>query len=404
MEYISTKEAAARWGVSERLVQRYCIENRILGAKKFGHYWMIPAGAEKPPKHRQKEVPKTSYDSLFPIDDASLVCLPGWQAAGEAEQVLSTLSGESARLFETGLAYYRGQVELACKLARTLLEDAQYYETRIACLQVLALCAVYRGNYVDWTEVLQRILSLPSWRAETDALKELAIASVRLSFLDLSTVPDWLKSGDFERLPESGSFQAVFVHIKCLQVAGKLEVAKHAVKMALTRPDFRSNPAVRSYFELILAHLTHALNEDEAAKVHIRTALTYILPDNLYGILIENVGWVDSLLEEVMVADGLEEEWRSIMRLYETFKVGWIKLGQQIIGGQWVVDLTPREWETLKFATLGLSSSEISTRMCISVASVKKYLGTVYDKLSISGRTEIKSLLPLVGSGESDKK
>ena len=44
MAYISVREAAAAWGVSERLVQRYCAQGRIAGARKFGVSWEIPAG------------------------------------------------------------------------------------------------------------------------------------------------------------------------------------------------------------------------------------------------------------------------------------------------------------------------------------------------------------------------
>ena len=48
MAYISVREAAAAWGVSERLVQRYCAQGRIAGARKFGVSWEIPAGTPKP--------------------------------------------------------------------------------------------------------------------------------------------------------------------------------------------------------------------------------------------------------------------------------------------------------------------------------------------------------------------
>ena len=33
MEYITVKEAAEKWGISERLVQKYCAEGRIGGAR-----------------------------------------------------------------------------------------------------------------------------------------------------------------------------------------------------------------------------------------------------------------------------------------------------------------------------------------------------------------------------------
>jgi excisionase family DNA binding protein len=48
MDCISTKEAAEKWGISERRIQKLCEENRIPGVIRFGHAWAIPKDAEKP--------------------------------------------------------------------------------------------------------------------------------------------------------------------------------------------------------------------------------------------------------------------------------------------------------------------------------------------------------------------
>ena len=53
MEYITAREAAKKWSVSERLVQQYCISGRIEGAKKFGISWAIPYDAQKPADPRK---------------------------------------------------------------------------------------------------------------------------------------------------------------------------------------------------------------------------------------------------------------------------------------------------------------------------------------------------------------
>lgn len=66
MEYISIKEAARKWDVSERMVRRYCSEGKIKGAIVEGNTWLIPEYVSKPtaksrahnPVH--KEVPLTS--------------------------------------------------------------------------------------------------------------------------------------------------------------------------------------------------------------------------------------------------------------------------------------------------------------------------------------------------------
>ena len=55
MEYMSAPEAAKKWGISERRVQKLCEENRIKGVTRFSRMWLIPANAEKPKDGRCKD-------------------------------------------------------------------------------------------------------------------------------------------------------------------------------------------------------------------------------------------------------------------------------------------------------------------------------------------------------------
>ncbi|MEG1922925.1 MAG: DNA adenine methylase [Clostridia bacterium] len=48
MSFISAKEAAAKWNISQRRVSILCSENRICGAMMVGNMWIIPFNAEKP--------------------------------------------------------------------------------------------------------------------------------------------------------------------------------------------------------------------------------------------------------------------------------------------------------------------------------------------------------------------
>ena len=49
MEYISVREAAEKWGISERRVRALCESNRIEGVKKCGDWvWSIPASTQRP--------------------------------------------------------------------------------------------------------------------------------------------------------------------------------------------------------------------------------------------------------------------------------------------------------------------------------------------------------------------
>ncbi len=48
MEYMSARDAAIKWGISQRRVAVLCSENRIKNAAMVGNMWIIPATAEKP--------------------------------------------------------------------------------------------------------------------------------------------------------------------------------------------------------------------------------------------------------------------------------------------------------------------------------------------------------------------
>ena len=52
--YLSTFEAAEKWGISHRRVSILCNEGRIPGAQRAGSRWIIPEDAEKPADARIK--------------------------------------------------------------------------------------------------------------------------------------------------------------------------------------------------------------------------------------------------------------------------------------------------------------------------------------------------------------
>lgn len=47
-EYMTAQEAAEKWNVSLRWIQRLCKENRIDGAMNINRVWLIPQNTQKP--------------------------------------------------------------------------------------------------------------------------------------------------------------------------------------------------------------------------------------------------------------------------------------------------------------------------------------------------------------------
>ena len=63
-DYISVQDAAAKWDVTVRQVQKMCSNGMIDGVIRFGNAWAIPKDAEKPTiTRRTKPGPKKKTDN-----------------------------------------------------------------------------------------------------------------------------------------------------------------------------------------------------------------------------------------------------------------------------------------------------------------------------------------------------
>lgn len=108
MDYISTGEAAQKWGVSLRYVQRLLKENRIPEVKKYSGAWLIPAHAERPKDLRR--APRSGGTQK----NYRLLPLMNFPKNGP-DGVAETAPEEYRGLVCADLAYRRGDTEPAKK-------------------------------------------------------------------------------------------------------------------------------------------------------------------------------------------------------------------------------------------------------------------------------------------------
>ena len=70
MKYLSVKDFASKYGVSERTIRNYCVSGKIEGAFLTGKTWNIPEDANLPQKgkHSVKETTRFFLNSrIFTI-------------------------------------------------------------------------------------------------------------------------------------------------------------------------------------------------------------------------------------------------------------------------------------------------------------------------------------------------
>ena len=81
MSVISAKDAAKKWGISQRRVAALCSDGRIPNAQRVGNMWVIPSAAEKPIDGRHL---RYTAEKLLPIK-------PFLKWAGGKGQLLSQI-------------------------------------------------------------------------------------------------------------------------------------------------------------------------------------------------------------------------------------------------------------------------------------------------------------------------
>ncbi len=158
MEFITAAEAARRWGVSERRVQRLCADGRVPGAERFGHAWRIPAAAPKPDDPRRAAEAAAPAPRPSPTACAALMPLMGSPfSPGRAREYAESLDpGPRRDVALSELAYFTGDAAEAVRLARPLLQATDGAARLSACL-IFSYASLALGRINDARATLGRV-------------------------------------------------------------------------------------------------------------------------------------------------------------------------------------------------------------------------------------------------------
>ena len=113
MSYITVQEAAKKWGISERLVRRYCAEGRIPDLAQYDGIWQIPEDADKPSRIKKDTV---NTPQIPPLLKNLIKQRDGRQYRGLYDYVQINMVYSNGRMASNRLT--RNQIELLYKTDR----------------------------------------------------------------------------------------------------------------------------------------------------------------------------------------------------------------------------------------------------------------------------------------------
>jgi len=384
MDYISTKELAKRWGVSNSRILFLVKENRLPGAVKIGHSWVFPDNIEKPADMRSAKGTQQEESGNFHF--------PIYLFGGYSETNLEKdFTKAEAALYEAELSFHRGDIHNAYNSLSALLQTAVESTVRAGALYYVCRCCIALNKSREFRFFSE---SLKALCAQDIPYKQ----ELELLLHDLDTYFE----GNAYYTAE-GSIDEAYRYHKSARNYLYLTAAYSAILAGLGN----GNRVMTLPYEIIcqqfeeergsfsaqmlhsyLAVMYHLNGEPETGKKHLRKAL----------LLVKETGYVDaelfffhflsdmfdSVFEESEFAPFRVIKRRSV-RFYQNLQKFLNELGKTSP----LVSLSEKDVEYIKYAMKGLSNKEIAELKGVSVSTVSKYYSSLYEMTGTCSRKEL---------------
>ena len=75
MDFISARETAEKWGITQRRVEVLCMNGQVRGVERVGNMWLIPKTASKPIDGRTKAAKQQKKPIVYvlPLDEERII-------------------------------------------------------------------------------------------------------------------------------------------------------------------------------------------------------------------------------------------------------------------------------------------------------------------------------------------
>lgn len=403
MEYITVREAAQKWKISERLAQQYCTYGCIEGAKKLGRSWAIPADAPKPARLK-KEAPKppqeeAALQSVSTTPTPQLTPMPLMNTAFAPGHCLEYVEGmEDPQLRDIARAeyyYFSGQAEKAAKMAELYLSHEDLSLRLSVCL-IYAYANLTLGQIQRVRCALAEVKSTLSAADETmpPQLRAWAVFIVTAAAVLLHLPPpsegESLQNS-LRFLPPGVRMFALYVEAHHTYLLGDYSKSIGIVETAFAMQT-QVFPIPSIYMHLVAVMDYMSLKQADKAQAHLLAAWELARPDDLIEGFGEHHGLLGGMLEAVLKKDW-PEDFKRIIAITYRFSAGWRKIHNPETGHDVADNLTTTEFATAMLAARGWTNQEIADHLGISTNTVKQYISTTLQKLNIKHRKDLKQYM-----------
>lgn len=396
MDYQSVAEAAQRWGISPRQVQRLLAENRIPGAHRHGRAWLIPSTAKKPPDFRRNRGENTEKQNIVYDMACAMPLLCGVFEVGECRAAIDAMPAHARQLALAELCLYTARTDETVALCKTLL-DAEDVCLRLSALLLTALASLPGGDVKTTYTCVKQISDY------YDSVKDAQVPDeLRATVIFALLTPSVLLHIDYPaalepekyicHLPEGLKLWGYYICAFILYLHGDYGEALGTAKAALNM--YEQRQTIMNICLMLLVSMTlMELKRTTEAQAYFMQAWELARPDGLIFIFGEHHASLQGLIETCLKKSDAAA-YRTVINVADKFSEGRNKLYALLMNEDSTNEnLTTMERIIAALAVRGWTNTEIAEHMGLSVHTIKKYISVIYQKLGISGRRELKMLI-----------
>lgn len=393
-DYLSVRQVAQKWGVSERRINQFCSAGRIEGAERFGGAWAIPARAEKPedPRRQKKQISSSKQLKAADFFPGFMPLLSTPFEPGHCQETIEKMEeGPQKEIALAEYHYFSGQAEKAMQETEPYLA-ASDRGIRLSACWIFSYACLSMGRIDHARHALQEIQSMLAAEGETNPsirAVEAFVAFASAVLLHLPLPESMPSAGEFlSLLPTGPRAFALYVQAHYLYLKGEYERSAGMVEATLAM-GAAAYPIAAIYLHLVAVMDYMSLKLPDQARDHLLEAWETARPDDLIEGFGEHHGLLGAMLEATLKPKW-PEDFRRIIEITYRFSSGWRRVHNPITGHDVADDLTTTEFAIAMLAARNWTNQQIAEYLNISANTVKSHVSEAMKKLRVENRKDLK--------------
>lgn len=304
---------------------------------------------------------------------------------------LKNLAEDEKSLLNAQDNFLKGNYKESRSEAKQLLESSNNPHVIFGARLTLCWCGLFTGDAEPWKDYFRTMLRFEATTESEKMEKELMAHFLTSTLGGGDNCPEWLNDGRLYGLRPEALPLALLLFV-ANSIKKRPETSQIMLEPICSSMKLNNIDACLVYMDLYLAIAYHFYGDDKYLKSHLSGAIDICVKRGWLTPLAEMKKALGSVLYPM-----LEEQEEGLVKkvdsLYGVLQEGYGKVYKVLVGDNPARDLSFREVEICHYVRMNLSTKEIADKMYLSPETVKYYLSSVFSKLGVSGRDELKELV-----------